>query len=410
MKEIWQKKPLKDLCQIKPPKNEAKKKLNADDFVSFVPMMNLGISQKDLVLDTDKYLSEVSGSYTYFSDNDVLLAKITPCFENGKLGIANNLTNSIGFGSSEFVVLRASAELDPEYLYYFLSQESFREDGTKVMTGAVGHKRVPKEFIENYLVPFPSLKEQARIVAVLDEIFSGLDKTIANIEKNLENSRELFDSYLNQIFSENNEDWLQEKLGTVVDFQGGSQPPKSEFKYEYSKNLVRLIQIRDYKSDKHIVYIPKNKARRFCSSEDIMIGRYGPPLFQILRGIEGSYNVALIKALPDETRVSNNYLFYFLKNRDIFNYIERSSSRTAGQTGFNKKILEEYPIKFPKSLDDQKLVVEKIENTENKSKQLGANYLRMKVSIDQLKSSILRKAFSGELAKKSDKILNELGA
>ena len=82
---------LKDCCIIKPPKAEAKKLLNETDMVSFVPMNNLGINRKDLVLDEQKPLSQVTGSYTYFADNDVLLAKITPCFENGKLGIMRPL-------------------------------------------------------------------------------------------------------------------------------------------------------------------------------------------------------------------------------------------------------------------------------------------------------------------------------
>ena len=135
---------LKDCCIIKPPKAEAKKLLNETDMVSFVPMNNLGINRKDLVLDEQKPLSQVTGSYTYFADNDVLLAKITPCFENGKLGIAKGLTNGIGFGSSEFIVFRPNKELLAEYLYYFLLRPIFREEGAAVMTGAVASSRVMK--------------------------------------------------------------------------------------------------------------------------------------------------------------------------------------------------------------------------------------------------------------------------
>ena len=115
---------LADCCIIKPPKSEAKKLIANDDLVSFVPMSNLGIDTPDLLLDADKKLSDVSGSYTYFKDNDVLLAKITPCFENGKLGVAKGLTNGIGFGSSEFIVFRSKGNVVPKYLYYFLLQQS----------------------------------------------------------------------------------------------------------------------------------------------------------------------------------------------------------------------------------------------------------------------------------------------
>ncbi len=106
-------------------------------------------------------------SYTYFADDDILLAKITPCFENGKLGVARGLTNGVGFGSSEYIVLRSKGKIDSEYLFHYLSQNSFRATGAKTMNGAVGHKRVPKEFIEELEIPLPPLLEQKRIVAIL---------------------------------------------------------------------------------------------------------------------------------------------------------------------------------------------------------------------------------------------------
>ena len=127
-------------------------------------------------------------------NGDVLLAKITPCFENGKLGIAKDLTNGIGFGSSEYIAFRPNGSLFNEYLYYFLLQDSFRAEGIKTMSGAVGHKRVSKEFIERLQIPVPPLPEQQRVVAILDEVFAGLVTAIANTERNLRNARELRNS------------------------------------------------------------------------------------------------------------------------------------------------------------------------------------------------------------------------
>lgn len=174
MKAGWEIKTLAEACQIKPPKAEARRALAGTDMVSFVPMENLGIDRKGFVAAQDKALDEVSGSYTYFADGDVLLAKITPCFENGKLGIAANLTNGIGFGSSEYIVFRPDKSLEKEWLYYFLSQESFKNANAERMSGAVGHKRVSKEFIESYPIPVPPLPEQQRIVGILDEAFEGI--------------------------------------------------------------------------------------------------------------------------------------------------------------------------------------------------------------------------------------------
>ncbi|MBK6650146.1 MAG: hypothetical protein IPG42_10785 [Betaproteobacteria bacterium] len=130
--------------------------------------------------------------------------------------------------------------------------------------------------------------------------------------------------------------WKEASLGATCDFVGGSQPPKSTFTYENGDCLVRLIQIRDYKSDRHTTYIPKNLARRFCNKTDVMIGRYGPPIFQILRGLEGAYNVALMKAVPRTKDIDLEYLYVFLRGDQLLKFIEAGSDRTAGQVVFGK--------------------------------------------------------------------------
>lgn len=207
MKAGWEISRLGDICQIKPPKKEAKAHLSEADLVSFVPMRDLNIGKQALTLGDTRPLEKVYGSYTYFSDNDVLLAKITPCFENGKLGIAKDLSNGIGFGSSEFIVFRSLGRVIPEYLYHYLSQDGFRESGAKIMTGAVGHKRVPKEYIDEYEIPLPPLPEQKRIVAILDEAFAGIAAAVANTEKNLANAREVFESALQSVFGNDSKAW-----------------------------------------------------------------------------------------------------------------------------------------------------------------------------------------------------------
>jgi type I restriction enzyme S subunit len=151
-----------------------------------------------------------------------------------------------------------------------------------------------------------------------------------------------------------------EKLGEMCNFIGGSQPPKSSFVYDLSSvvetDYVRLIQIRDYKSDKHIVYIPKSSTKKFCTKDDVMIGRYGPPVFQILKGLEGAYNVALMKAVPKTKELDKDYLFRFLDSPEVQNYIIKLSERAAGQTGVNKQALHDYPIWVP-AIPEQKRIV-----------------------------------------------------
>lgn len=149
------------------------------------------------------------------------------------------------------------------------------------------------------------------------------------------------------------EDWEVCTLGEVIKFIGGSQPPQSVFVFSERLGYVRLIQIRDYKTEKYVTYIPKILARRFCTTSDIMIGRYGPPIFQILNGIEGAYNVALIKAVPDNLRVIKSFIWQFLRNEKLFNYIEKLSQRSSGQTGVDLIELRNYPIALPPLKEQQ---------------------------------------------------------
>jgi type I restriction enzyme S subunit len=148
--------------------------------------------------------------------------------------------------------------------------------------------------------------------------------------------------------------WPVVNLGDVVSFIGGSQPPKSTFMYEPQQGYVRLLQIRDYKSDKNLTFIPEDSTKKFCNKYDVMIGRYGPPVFQILKGLDGAYNVALMKAKPS-VKVDSDYLYYFLKQDKLFRLIDGLSQRTAGQSGIDMDALKGYPMLLP-PINEQKRI------------------------------------------------------
>ena len=188
-----------------------------------------------------------------------------------------------------------------------------------------------------------------------------------------------------------------EKLGDVCDFIGGSQPPKSTFVYDLSsvdeREYVRLIQIRDYKSDKHIVYIPKSSTKKFCSKADVMIGRYGPPVFQILKGLAGAYNVALMKAVPKTDKLDKDYLFKFLASPDVQQYIINLSERAAGQTGVNKPALHDYPIRVP-SIPEQKRIASILDQAFADIDKARANAEKNLKNARELFESYLQQVFS----------------
>jgi type I restriction enzyme, S subunit len=158
------------------------------------------------------------------------------------------------------------------------------------------------------------------------------------------------------------EDWEAETIGGVCSFSGGSQPPRATFKFTPTPGYIRLIQIRDYKSDDFATYIPESLARKRCTSEDIMIGRYGPPIFQILRGIEGAYNVALIKTALS-ARVDREFFFNVLNQEPLFQLIDALSRRSSGQTGVEMAALKSYALPLP-PLPEQRAIAEALSDVD----------------------------------------------
>ncbi|MFA6407523.1 MAG: N-6 DNA methylase [Candidatus Paceibacterota bacterium] len=159
---LWEKVKLGNICEINPKKGEIKK-LSVETEVSFVPMADLGQHATYFDAKQTKKLADVVGSYTYFAEGDVLLARVTPCFENGKAGIARHLRNKIGFGSSEYIVLRATEKILPEIIYAFVTDNDFMDRGKSMMTGTGGLQRIPVSFVENWEVHLPPLEIQNQI-------------------------------------------------------------------------------------------------------------------------------------------------------------------------------------------------------------------------------------------------------
>lgn len=215
-------------------------------------------------------------------------------------------------------------------------------------------------------ISVPGLEEQHRIVDELDLLSDIIRKKNAQ----LRDLDILVDSLFYEMFGEaevNQKGFPLLTVDDVIQFQGGSQPDKKFFEYEPTEDNVRLIQIRDYKTDRYITYVPKELARRFCTEDDIMIGRYGPPIFQILKGISGAYNVALMKAVPKQG--NKDFIRVFLRQKRLLHYLESFSRRVAGQDGIQMDKLKAYPFPFPpmelqnrfakqyQEIEKQKLVV-----------------------------------------------------
>ncbi len=174
--EHWDVKRLKFISRINPSASEIVD-LRDEDEVSFIPMDAVG-EYGGMRLDTDKRLEEVRSGFTYFRDEDVVIAKITPCFENGKGGIAEHLTNGVAFGTTELHVVRPESKLGGRFLFYLTISDAFRRLGASEMYGAGGQKRVPTDFVRDFLVGLPPLEEQQAIACFLDEQTRKIDDLI----------------------------------------------------------------------------------------------------------------------------------------------------------------------------------------------------------------------------------------
>ena len=173
--------PLSEAVEVNPKIDRSA--LHDDLDVSFVPMAAVEALSGGIDVSTVRKYAEVKKAHTHFRDGDILFAKVTPCMENGKMAIARKLVNGVGFGSTEFHVLRPRAGVDARYIYYFVSSQTFRKDASGHMTGAVGLRRVPSAYLEEQLIPLPHIDEQRRIVAELEKQFSRLDEAVANLQR-----------------------------------------------------------------------------------------------------------------------------------------------------------------------------------------------------------------------------------
>ena len=173
----WDVKRIRHVVQTSPKKSELRY-TSGELEVSFLPMPAIG-EQGALDLSEIKHVGDVYDGYTYFCDNDVIVAKITPCFENGKGAIARRLVNGIGFGTTELFVLRPGPDTHSDYIYYLTVSSRFRNIGTISMQGAAGQQRVTELFTKNYVLGFPPLPEQRAIAVYLDRETAQIDALIA---------------------------------------------------------------------------------------------------------------------------------------------------------------------------------------------------------------------------------------
>ncbi|RYD16562.1 MAG: restriction endonuclease subunit S [Lysobacteraceae bacterium] len=403
MTSAWEVRTLAEACEIKPAKSEVRQRLTDSDLVSFVPMEDLRIDQKFVSANQTRELSDVVGSYTYFADGDVLLAKITPCFENGKLGIARNLENGVGFGSSEYIVFRPESRLEPQWLYYYLSRDSFRAEGEARMGGAVGHKRVAKEFIENYPIPIPAPHEQRRIVAILDEAFAGITTAKANTEKTLRHAQDLVSGLTEGLFPQDGHSpgkhSLAELCESIVDCEHKTAPTQEEgIPSIRTPNIGRGVLLLDGVNRVSEATYKEWTRRAEPKPGDLILAREAPAgnVAVIPKGMRVCLGQRTVLLRPRRSVFESAYLAHLLLQRNSQKRL-LAHSRGATVQHVNVKDIRDFKVASVPSLTEQKAVMEQVQQLADQENRLTELYTRKLAALDELKQSLLQRAFSGQL-------------
>jgi len=369
--------------------------LHKSDYVdNGVPLVNpINLVGDRIVPNPSKLIDHVTvkrlSNYVLY-EGDVVVGRRG---EIGRCAVVGSNEKGWICGTGSFFI-RPLPNVDSYFLAHLIRSPGYREQLEKLSTGTT-MKNLSNTALGDLVVSIPAIPEQRRIVGILSEAFAGVAAAKASAERNLQNARALFESHLQSVFTQRDGGWPTKQLGDVCDFEGGSQPPKSQFTFAPKHGYVRFLQIRDFGSDKHVTFIPESKKNRVCVADDIMIGRYGASVGKILTGKAGAYNVALMKLIPDAVQVNRSFFYHYLISGAFQERLRNIAARSA-QNGFSKEDIYGFPVPVP-PLKEQQKVIEQLGPLSEETQRLAGLYQRKLAALEALKKSLLHQAFSGEL-------------
>lgn len=353
----WPMVKLGEACLIDPPKTEVRH-LPIDTKVSFVPMAALEEHTVNIHAPKVRRLGDVLKGYTYFRNGDVLLAKITPCFQNGKCVIADNLLNGIGFGTTEFIVIRPKTDkLLPELVYYCVTRPAFVRRGLECMTGSAGQQRVPANCVSEAETPLPPLEIQRQMVAELDgyrKVIEGARQVIANYKPTIKIDPKWPMVKLGEV-CERIQYGLSKKLNTngigyrtfrMNELVDGRAMDNGEMK----RVEVSEAEFKKYRLEKGDILF--NRTNSFEH-----VGRTG------IFSLDGDYAFAsyLIRLIVDRKQVNPEFVNAVMNTASLQEAIKVYASRAIGQANINASSLEKGLIPVP-PLKAQRDIVAELES------------------------------------------------
>ena len=345
-----------EICTVNPKKSELNG-LNPEIEVSFLPMADLTENQMIAQPVQRRSLSDVSASYSYFAENDVLLARVTPCFENGKAGIATGLINRIGFGSSEFHVLRCGGKALPQWVYFCITHPEFRQGAILNMTGTGGLQRVPRKFVEGSAIPLPPLQVQREIVSEIE----GYQKVIDGARAVVENWRPRIAV---------DPEWPVVELGEVCFVKGGKRLPKGA-RFSETMTQYPYIRVSDFSNQS----IDTTTVKFVDDQVHQQISRYTISSNDVYISIAGT--IGLSGTIPiqfDEAHLTENAAKLVISNgncdsaflamildQELVQTQIRDSTHAVGVPKLALHRIKQLQIPLP-PLSDQKMIVDEIQS------------------------------------------------
>ena len=286
--------------------------------------------------------------------------------------------------------------LDPFYLKSFLDTpfcfdyyKSFQKGGTVNF--------ITKKMIENLEIPLPPLSEQQRIVSILDEAFAAIAKAKANAEQNLKNAKEVFESYLQGVFEKKGDDWEEKTLGQLCVFTQGIQRDVKLQSETEGENQVRFLRIVDYtQGNEPPRFIDFPGEKYILNTDDVALVRYGASTGFVCRGLEGALANNLFRVIPKSfEKLTNDFLFIYLQS-PIFQNVIKITMNGAAMPAISFGLIEEIPFPLP-LLKEQQTIVSQLDALRAETQKLETVYQKKLDDLEELKKSVLQKAFAGEL-------------
>jgi restriction endonuclease S subunit len=386
--------PLDQVAQVNP---RPPKGLDESQEVSFLAMPAVSEDGKITTQET-RFLSTVKKGYTYFERGDILLAKITPCFENGKAALTDSLEHQIGFGSTEFHVLRPNEQVvDVEYLFSLVWSSRFRYLGERSMRGAAGQKRVPADFVKTFEIPLPPLDDQKRIAHLLGKV-EGL---IARRKQHLQQLDDLLKSVFLEMFGDpvrNEKGWDKSELKQFGKVSTGNTPPRKD-PSNYSSQHIEWIKTDNISSGSIFIspaveYLSETGVTRArtVTKGALMVACIAGSVESIGRAALTNRTVAFnqqINAIQPKNDVNPFYLYVLFKISKA--YIQRHASkgmkRILTKGDFEKITMIKPPVDLQKQFAT---IVEIVEG-------LKSRYQQSLTDLESLYGALSQKAFKGEL-------------